>query len=59
MRKIQKRSSLHQVKITKLVLPEGQGIRHELGVSSGTLVTPFYDPMIAKLIVKGRTVMKQ
>ncbi len=41
-------------KITKLVLPEGQGIRHELGVSDQSVVTPFYDPMIAKLVVKGK-----
>jgi acetyl-CoA carboxylase, biotin carboxylase subunit len=41
-------------KITKLVLPEGQGIRHELGVSAQSVVTPFYDPMIAKLVVKGK-----
>ncbi|MDR6997697.1 acetyl-CoA carboxylase biotin carboxylase subunit [Neobacillus niacini] len=41
-------------KITKFVLPEGQGIRHELGVSEQSVVTPFYDPMIAKLVVKGK-----
>lgn len=41
-------------KITKLVLPEGPGIRHELGVSEHSVVTPFYDPMIAKLVVKGK-----
>jgi acetyl-CoA carboxylase biotin carboxylase subunit len=41
-------------KITKLELPEGQGIRHELGVSEQFVVTPFYDPMIAKLVVKGK-----
>ncbi|MED1472500.1 acetyl-CoA carboxylase biotin carboxylase subunit [Bacillus salipaludis] len=40
-------------KITKFVLPEGLGIRHELGVSEQSVVTPFYDPMIAKLVVKG------
>lgn len=40
-------------KITKLVLPVGPGIRHELGVSEHSVVTPFYDPMIAKLVVKG------
>jgi len=41
-------------KITKFVLPEGPGIRHEVGVSEHSIVTPFYDPMIAKLVVKGR-----
>lgn len=40
--------------ITKLVLPEGPGIRHELAVHGQSVVTPFYDPMIAKLIVKGK-----
>ncbi|WP_102691332.1 acetyl-CoA carboxylase biotin carboxylase subunit [Rummeliibacillus pycnus] len=38
-------------KITKLVLPSSDGIRHEVAVESGSVVTPFYDPMIAKLIV--------
>ncbi|WP_078546631.1 acetyl-CoA carboxylase biotin carboxylase subunit [Litchfieldia alkalitelluris] len=39
--------------ITKLELPEGSNIRHELAVKEQYVVTPFYDPMIAKLIVKG------
>ncbi|PLT29359.1 acetyl-CoA carboxylase biotin carboxylase subunit [Peribacillus deserti] len=42
-------------KITNLKLPQGTGIRHELGVTSTSHVTPFYDPMIAKLVIKGRT----
>lgn len=37
--------------ITKLVLPEGEGIRHEISIQEGSEVTPFYDPMIAKLVV--------
>ncbi|HWI49498.1 MAG TPA: biotin carboxylase, partial [Rummeliibacillus sp.] len=37
--------------ITNLVLPSGDGIRHEVAVETGSVVTPFYDPMIAKLIV--------
>lgn len=41
--------------ITKFELPAGPGIRHEAGVKKGSVVTPFYDPMIAKLIVKGET----
>jgi acetyl-CoA carboxylase biotin carboxylase subunit len=41
-------------KITKLVTPDGPGIRHELAVSEQSVVTPFYDPMIAKLVVKGK-----
>ncbi|PID07265.1 MULTISPECIES: acetyl-CoA carboxylase biotin carboxylase subunit [unclassified Sporosarcina] len=40
--------------ITKLKLPEGPGIRHELAVHGESVVTPFYDPMIAKLVVKGK-----
>ncbi|KGR82064.1 acetyl-CoA carboxylase biotin carboxylase subunit [Lysinibacillus odysseyi] len=42
-------------KITKLVLPEGEGIRHEIAVETGSDVTPFYDPMIGKLVVFGAT----
>lgn len=41
--------------ITELQLPEGEGIRHEMAVESGSAVTPFYDPMIAKLVVWGKT----
>ncbi|TXL67790.1 acetyl-CoA carboxylase biotin carboxylase subunit [Cerasibacillus terrae] len=40
--------------ISKLSVPEGKNIRHELGVTDNYQVTPFYDPMIAKLIVKGK-----
>ncbi|MEH6947715.1 acetyl-CoA carboxylase biotin carboxylase subunit [Bacillus sp. JJ634] len=40
--------------ITKFVTPEGAGIRHELAVHEGLAVTPFYDPMVAKLVVKGK-----
>ncbi len=42
-------------KITKLELPEGEGIRHEIAVETGSVVSPFYDPMIAKLVVYGDT----
>lgn len=41
--------------ITELQFPEGEGIRHEMAVESGSAVTPFYDPMIAKLVVWGET----
>lgn len=41
--------------ITELQLPEGEGIRHECAVESGSVVTPFYDPMIGKLVVWGET----
>ncbi|MGE7695746.1 acetyl-CoA carboxylase biotin carboxylase subunit [Lysinibacillus sp. NPDC094177] len=41
--------------ITAFELPTGEGIRHECGVEAGTTVTPFYDPMITKLVVWGET----
>lgn len=41
--------------LTKLTLPEGEGIRHEVAVKGDSQVTPFYDPMIAKLIAHGPT----
>ncbi|SFJ97949.1 acetyl-CoA carboxylase, biotin carboxylase subunit [Halobacillus dabanensis] len=40
-------------KLTKMNLPEGPGVRHELAVKGDSQVTPFYDPMIAKLVVHG------
>ncbi|HLR67216.1 MAG TPA: acetyl-CoA carboxylase biotin carboxylase subunit [Virgibacillus sp.] len=40
-------------KITKLSVPTKDYIRHELAVEERLSVTPFYDPMIGKLIVKG------
>lgn len=39
-------------KITNLNIPTGQEFRHELAVEKGFTVTPFYDPMIGKMIVK-------
>lgn len=41
--------------ITVFQLPEGEDVRNETAVTSGIAVTPFYDPMIAKLITKGNT----
>ena len=41
--------------ITELELPAGEGIRHECGVEKGSVITPFYDPMISKLVVWGET----
>ncbi|MBO0999520.1 acetyl-CoA carboxylase biotin carboxylase subunit [Bacillus sp. SD075] len=38
-------------RITRLELPEGEGIRHELAVHGTSVVSHFYDPMIAKLVV--------
>ena len=39
--------------ITTFQLPSGENIRNEAGVTSNLDVTPFYDPMISKLIAKG------
>ena len=39
-------------KLVHLVAPkEGDGVRVDTGVAQGDSITPFYDPMIAKLIV--------
>ncbi|MDF2114729.1 acetyl-CoA carboxylase biotin carboxylase subunit [Roseiarcaceae bacterium H3SJ34-1] len=38
-----------------LKLPSGEGIRVDAGVDQGGAVTPFYDPMIAKIIAHGAT----
>ncbi|HVT13326.1 MAG TPA: acetyl-CoA carboxylase biotin carboxylase subunit [Fimbriimonadaceae bacterium] len=40
--------------ITGWRAPGGRGVRMETYVYAGLPVTPFYDPMIAKLIVRGR-----
>lgn len=39
--------------ITKYERVEGEGIRYDDGVEEGSTITPFYDPMIAKVIVSG------
>ncbi|KKK81180.1 hypothetical protein LCGC14_2816060, partial [marine sediment metagenome] len=38
-------------KITRLVVPGGMGVRFDSHVHSGYVVSPYYDSMIAKLIV--------
>ena len=42
-------------KLWALQFPEGDGIRIDTGVEAGDTVTPFYDPMIAKVIAHGGT----
>ncbi|MBY0095531.1 acetyl-CoA carboxylase biotin carboxylase subunit [Mesobacillus maritimus] len=42
-------------KITEFQLPQGDGIRNECAIEAGSQVTPFYDPMIGKLIAWGGT----
>lgn len=37
----------------RLRFPEGEGVRIDTGVCEGDAVTPFYDPMIAKIIAYG------
>src|SRR5699024_3718153 len=39
--------------VTRLVLPEGPGIRNDAGVESGTVVGGQFDSMLGKLIVTG------
>lgn len=41
-------------KITGLRLPEGDFVRNDSGVCTDYLVTPYYDPMLGKLITWGR-----
>jgi 3-methylcrotonyl-CoA carboxylase alpha subunit len=38
-------------RIARLVLPQGVGVRVDTGIREGDSVTPYYDSMIAKLIV--------
>ena len=38
-----------------LQLPGGEGIRVDSGIESGDEITPYYDPMLAKIIAHGRS----
>jgi 3-methylcrotonyl-CoA carboxylase alpha subunit len=40
-------------KLIALQFPAGEGLRIDAGVEAGSEVSPFYDPMIAKLIAHG------
>ena len=42
-------------RITKLRVPQGPGVRDDGGVYQGAEVSIYYDPMISKLAVHGRT----
>ena len=39
--------------ITRLVLPQEPGVRIDTGLQSGSVVTPFYDPMVMKIMAHG------
>lgn len=39
--------------IEEFTYPEMEGVRVDTGVESGSAVTPYYDPMVAKVIVSG------
>jgi len=41
-------------RLTRLVLPQGPGVRLECGVVEGVEVSVHYDPLLAKLITTGR-----
>ena len=41
-------------RITKLVLPGGPGVRVDTHIYTGYVVPPYYDSLIAKLLVSGR-----
>jgi acetyl-CoA carboxylase biotin carboxylase subunit len=39
--------------ITRLVLPQGDGIRVEAGIAEGSAVSVHYDPLLLKLVARG------
>ncbi|WP_041058166.1 acetyl-CoA carboxylase biotin carboxylase subunit [Jeotgalibacillus campisalis] len=41
--------------LTKASFPEGENIRIDFGYEQGNKITPYYDPMIAKIIISDET----
>lgn len=41
-------------RLVALEFPEGDGLRVDSGVAAGAMISPFYDPMIAKVIAHGK-----
>ncbi len=39
--------------VNKIELPEGPNVRNDVGIEEGMTISPYYDPMLGKLIVKG------
>lgn len=42
-------------RITQMIMPTGPGVRLDTGVYSGFSISPYYDSLIAKLIVSGES----
>ncbi len=42
-------------RLVALQFPQGEGLRIDTGIAAGDEVTPYYDPMIAKLIAHGNS----
>ncbi len=40
-------------RLDRFEMPQGEGLRVETGYAKGCSVTPFYDPMVAKLVAHG------
>lgn len=55
MQRTRKTASVRaQGTITRFDVPGGPGVRVEAYVQAGSVISPFYDSMVAKLIVWGR-----